>query len=114
MLGKHLIGGALVALVVVMGCAGDAEKKSASRNEPSNPAAPEGPAVRRSDALTGDGGGMRSVAGMEHEGHLGGTPTTQPGAVVYTCPMHPEVKQSTPGTCPKCHMTLVAKSAGGR
>ena len=28
---------------------------------------------------------------------------------VYTCPMHPEVKSDTPGTCPKCGMTLVKK-----
>jgi Cu+-exporting ATPase len=25
---------------------------------------------------------------------------------VYTCPMHPEVRQSEPGTCPKCGMEL--------
>lgn len=25
---------------------------------------------------------------------------------VYTCPMHPEIRQSRPGTCPKCGMTL--------
>ncbi len=25
---------------------------------------------------------------------------------VYTCPMHPEVRQSHPGSCPKCGMTL--------
>src|SRR5512140_1776443 len=29
----------------------------------------------------------------------------QPGAV-YTCPMHPEIRQPTPGNCPKCGMTL--------
>lgn len=27
-------------------------------------------------------------------------------AAVYTCPMHPEVRQDHPGTCPKCGMTL--------
>ncbi len=27
----------------------------------------------------------------------------------YTCPHHPEVAQSSPGTCPKCGMTLVRK-----
>lgn len=26
---------------------------------------------------------------------------------VYTCPMHPEVQQDRPGTCPKCGMRLV-------
>lgn len=25
---------------------------------------------------------------------------------VYTCPMHPEVKQNEPGKCPKCGMNL--------
>ena len=29
--------------------------------------------------------------------------------VVYTCPMHPEVKSGKPGNCPKCGMTLVKK-----
>ncbi|WP_140909895.1 heavy metal translocating P-type ATPase [Cognatiluteimonas lumbrici] len=28
-----------------------------------------------------------------------------PGAI-YTCPMHPEVRQEGPGTCPKCGMAL--------
>ncbi|MHC1715690.1 MAG: heavy metal translocating P-type ATPase [Acidaminococcaceae bacterium] len=33
---------------------------------------------------------------------------------VYTCPMHPEIKQEQPGYCPKCGMSLEAKkpSAG--
>jgi Cu+-exporting ATPase len=29
-----------------------------------------------------------------------------PAGTVYTCPMHPEVRQDHPGTCPKCGMTL--------
>lgn len=33
---------------------------------------------------------------------------------VYDCPMHPEVRQSTPGKCPKCGMNLVeVVEAGG-
>ena len=28
-------------------------------------------------------------------------------STTYTCPMHPEVRQETPGTCPKCEMQLV-------
>ncbi len=27
-------------------------------------------------------------------------------ATVYTCPMHPEIRQDHPGNCPKCGMTL--------
>ena len=27
--------------------------------------------------------------------------------VKYTCPMHPEIVQDTPGNCPICGMTLV-------
>ncbi|MDM4768287.1 copper-translocating P-type ATPase [Pelomonas sp. SE-A7] len=43
------------------------------------------------------------------------TPTPPAGAklralpldsTIYTCPMHPEVRQDHPGTCPKCGMTL--------
>ena len=28
------------------------------------------------------------------------------GGTIYTCPMHPEIRQPTPGNCPKCGMTL--------
>lgn len=30
--------------------------------------------------------------------------------VVYVCPMHPEVRQNTPGTCPECGMDLELQS----
>ena len=29
-----------------------------------------------------------------------------PAGAIYTCPMHPEVRQDRPGTCPKCGMAL--------
>lgn len=32
-------------------------------------------------------------------------------AGLYTCPMHPEVRQATAGKCPKCGMDLVQKTA---
>src|SRR5882762_9906466 len=31
---------------------------------------------------------------------------TAPTAQTYTCPMHPEVRQDKPGSCPKCGMAL--------
>jgi P-type Cu+ transporter len=69
---------------------------------------------------------------MKHHGHLyseakaGGSPccsgsrgkpsahatssaqleTGVPAGTIYTCPMHPEVRQEGPGTCPKCGMAL--------
>jgi Cu+-exporting ATPase len=34
---------------------------------------------------------------------------THDGSRVYTCPMHPEVEQQGPGSCPKCGMALEPK-----
>ncbi len=30
----------------------------------------------------------------------------QSDSVIYTCPMHPQVRQPKPGNCPICGMTL--------
>jgi Cu+-exporting ATPase len=38
-------------------------------------------------------------------------PSTQPPATIYTCPMHPEVRQQGPGSCPKCGMALEPETA---
>jgi hypothetical protein len=27
-------------------------------------------------------------------------------STIYTCPMHPDIRQSSPGNCPRCGMTL--------
>jgi len=43
------------------------------------------------------------VCGM----HLNKEESVMSSKVIYTCPMHPEVKQDHPGNCPKCGMTLV-------
>ena len=32
------------------------------------------------------------------------------GETIYTCPMHPEVQQDHPGSCPKCGMALELKT----
>ena len=40
-----------------------------------------------------------------HAGDAVNAATAGPGAV-YTCPMHPEIRQDHPGNCPKCGMTL--------
>ena len=33
-------------------------------------------------------------------------PTSSPRDTVYTCPMHPEIRRTAPGNCPKCGMAL--------
>ena len=33
-------------------------------------------------------------------------PQPAPAGTIYTCPMHPEIRQDHPGTCPKCGMAL--------
>ena len=33
-------------------------------------------------------------------------PTAAPQETLYTCPMHPEIRQNRPGSCPKCGMAL--------
>ena len=46
----------------------------------------------------------------DHSGHEAAKPDPAGASGTgagYTCPMHPEVRQSGPGSCPKCGMTLV-------
>src|SRR5512141_25607 len=33
-------------------------------------------------------------------------PAPAPAGTIYTCPMHPEIRQDHPGACPKCGMAL--------
>ena len=56
-------------------------------------------------------GSTRGGSTTDHGGH-GSNPASPPpseAAVMYVCPMHPEVTSTRPGTCPKCTMALVKK-----
>ncbi len=64
--------------------------------------------------LTGEVASSHQAHGS-HDGHGGhgshhghGTPTMEPLApgTIWTCPMHPEIRQDKPGACPKCGMAL--------
>ncbi len=50
----------------------------------------------------------RSKFEADPEAYLGGRPAPEPmpAGTVYTCPMHPEIRQDHPGDCPKCGMAL--------
>lgn len=59
--------------------------------------------------------GSESHSCCHHDGH--GTkdqPAVPPGAnVIYTCPMHPEIRQDGPGNCPICGMALEPETITG-
>ncbi|MFA6058706.1 MAG: multicopper oxidase domain-containing protein [Taibaiella sp.] len=50
--------------------------------------------------------GFYGAAYAQHEGHKAPVQQKKQQAI-YTCPMHPEIQSSKPGTCPKCSMALV-------
>jgi len=52
--------------------------------------------------------GMSDMNGMENKIT---NDSTRTDTVLYTCSMHPEIQSGQPGTCPKCGMTLIKKSA---
>jgi Cu+-exporting ATPase len=45
-------------------------------------------------------------AAHDHAAVASGPATAAASGTVYTCPMHPEIRQDHPGNCPKCGMTL--------
>lgn len=45
-------------------------------------------------------------AAHQHPPVAPGAQAGMPVGTIYTCPMHPEIRQDHPGSCPKCGMTL--------
>src|SRR5262245_42604341 len=62
------------------------------------------PARYTSSAPASEGHSRRDAAETAHPHQP--LPPPSEGPVKYTCPMHPEVIQDGPGTCPKCGMAL--------
>ncbi|RMG41534.1 MAG: copper-translocating P-type ATPase [Candidatus Dadabacteria bacterium] len=50
-----------------------------------------------------------NTALKDETGNKPPAPAGVPAKTVYTCPMHPEVEQPDPGSCPKCGMALEPK-----
>jgi hypothetical protein len=65
---------------------------------------------RQIDAGRGPEAHQGSETQMEHSHEPSGGGAEE--ADLYVCPMHPEVTSKTPGTCPKCGMTLVRRRKG--
>lgn len=72
---------------------------------------PDNPGFQKFFLQTQIGGKDKFAAfglNVEPAGPATATSGSSPNAI-FTCPMHPEVKQKGPGKCPKCGMALVAK-----
>jgi Cu+-exporting ATPase len=58
-----------------------------------------------SACCSGDGNDLAATSGGSAEGTAGKDAMAQQ-AVIYTCPMHPQIRQNGPGNCPICGMAL--------
>ncbi len=63
----------------------------------------------------------KNIAACCHDqtAHEGSVPEAKKAAspqhgIIYTCPMHPEIRQDRPGSCPKCGMALEPQGGIGQ
>ena len=109
----------LLASALVAACG--ATELAVSAEHPASPRAPAGrfvaAAALRSDfsGSSAEHEGPAAPSETSHAGHShaekapASSAQSEPGAVTYTCPMHPEVVRTEPGNCPICGMKLVPK-----
>ena len=71
---------------------------SASRSDPASHAGHA--------AHAGHAGHADHAIRTGHAGDAEKAPQAVPPGTIYTCPMHPEIRQDHPGNCPKCGMSL--------
>ncbi|MBI2471342.1 MAG: hypothetical protein HYV59_08890 [Planctomycetes bacterium] len=93
-------------VTLLIGCTSQTIQIPQSAQNPANPSAPEAAFTPRPDWFRTD----TSVSPEKPATELTpppGTLTTTPA--IYTCPMHPEVIQSSQGRCPDCGMRLIPK-----
>jgi hypothetical protein len=102
----------LCVLSVALCACASLPRRELPRDHPAHPDAHESRPAPPSSALAAEGS-LVDAAGEPGDAHRHGT--SGPGAsdaTVYTCPMHPEIVQSEPGTCPKCGMKLTPRPSG--
>lgn len=95
----------ILCVTLLIGCAGQALQLPLSTNDPANPNAPEAAFSPRPNWLQAEVPVTTEQPPTEPTSSTHLPPTIVP--TMYTCPMHPEEVQSSPGRCLKCGMRLV-------
>ena len=115
MMSSRVVSVVLTGLLLT-GCAATTPPPRYSAVSPADPEAPEAATPPPAPALAGETEpevpGPAGEAAKPAPGHEGHSMPAAPGPSdeAYSCPMHPEVRQASPGSCPKCGMTLVERN----
>jgi Cu+-exporting ATPase len=96
---------AALAALFLAGCAATTPAPRFSAVSPADEDAPEAGAPPPAPALAGE----PEAQAAGHEGQASSAATS--AGERYACPMHPEVQQASPGSCPKCGMPLERRGA---
>ena len=110
---------AATMVALLPGCAGP-QLPVESASSPASTAAPESPphiaTISLDDGITGSiAARLKETSSSQSKTHQhhADSPDPRPAAqgesqnAMYTCPMHPEIKQPEPGDCSICGMDLV-------
>ena len=105
----------VLTVLFLAGCASATPAPRFSAVSPADAEAPDAATPPPAPALAGEAEAKRpepagdtAKPAVGHEGHsMPAAPG--PSDEAYSCPMHPEVKQASPGSCPKCGMQLVKR-----
>ena len=89
----------LFGSLLLLGCTGVVRLQPLPVDHPANPEAPEAPMQAPPKTLS------------EGPEDMPAGSSASPEEAVYSCPMHPEVKTSAAGSCPKCGMALKQEGA---
>jgi hypothetical protein len=107
-----------IVAALLSACAGTTPPPRFSVLDPADPKAPESAVEPRSPLL--ERPAERPTAApaasepipMGHEHHMESLPGEGPStADVFSCPIHPQVREANPGKCPRCGTTLVKQPA---
>lgn len=103
----------LASLLTLAACASE-PKRLPPAQDPSSPEAPEAPPAPLPGTLSAPVATEPPASTGAGHAHPGAPATARDaGVTVYVCPMHPEVRSDTPGSCPKCGMKLVPEPPQG-